>query len=48
MLELERIQALAQSYSPQELLAALIWQRQFNDFDGFLCPFSNYSNMQVG
>lgn len=34
MLELERIQLLAQSYSPQELFAALVWQRRFNKFDG--------------
>lgn len=34
MLELTKIQAIAQSYSPQELFAALIWQRQFNNFNG--------------
>lgn len=34
MLEVERIQSLAQSYSPQELVAALVWQRRFNQFDG--------------
>lgn len=33
MLELEGIQSLAQSYSPQELFAALVWQRRFNEFD---------------
>lgn len=34
MLEVERIQSLAQSFSPQELFAALVWQRRFNQFDG--------------
>ncbi|AFY55390.1 hypothetical protein Riv7116_2895 [Rivularia sp. PCC 7116] len=34
MLELTKIQTIAESYSPQELFAALVWQRQFNDFDG--------------
>lgn len=34
MLDLTKIAAIAQSYSPQELCAALVWQRQFNQFDG--------------
>jgi len=34
MLDLTKIQSIAQSYSPQELFAALVWQRQFNEFDG--------------
>ncbi len=34
MLDLARIQSVAQSYSPQELFAALVWQRQFNEFNG--------------
>jgi len=34
MLDLIKIQSIAQSYSPQELFAALVWQRQFNQFDG--------------
>ena len=34
MLELTKIQTIAESYSPQELFAALVWQRQFNNFDG--------------
>ena len=34
MLDLTKIAAIAQSYSPQELFAALVWQRQFNQFDG--------------
>ena len=29
-----RIQSVAQSYSPQELFAALVWQRQINEFNG--------------
>ncbi|WP_448560602.1 hypothetical protein [Trichothermofontia sp.] len=34
MLEVDGIQALAHAYSPQELFAALVWQRRFNQFDG--------------
>jgi hypothetical protein len=34
MLDLAKIQFIAQSYSPQELFAALVWQRKFNQFDG--------------
>jgi hypothetical protein len=34
MLDLTRIQSIAQSYSVQELFAALVWQRRFNEFDG--------------
>lgn len=34
MLDLNKIQQIAKSYSPQELFAALVWQRQFNNFDG--------------
>lgn len=34
MLDLDKIQSIAQSYSPQELFAALVWQRRFNEFDG--------------
>ncbi len=34
MFELKKIQSIAQSYTPQELFAALVWQRQFNQFDG--------------
>ncbi len=30
MLEVERIQSLAQSFSPQELFAALVWQCRSN------------------
>jgi hypothetical protein len=34
MLDLAKIESIAQSYSPQELFAALIWQRKFNQFNG--------------
>ncbi|BAZ40272.1 hypothetical protein NIES4101_62330 [Calothrix sp. NIES-4101] len=34
MLDLIRIQTLAQTYSPQEMFAALVWQRRFNNFYG--------------
>ncbi len=34
MLDITKIQTIAQSYSPQELFAALVWQRRFNRFDG--------------
>lgn len=34
MLDLTKIQSIAESYSPQELFAALVWQRRFNEFDG--------------
>ena len=34
MLDATRIQTLAESYSPQEMMAAMVWQRRFNEFDG--------------
>ncbi|MBE9079173.1 hypothetical protein IQ241_18020 [Romeria aff. gracilis LEGE 07310] len=34
MLDLSRIQTLAQTYHAQEMMAALVWQRRFNEFDG--------------
>jgi hypothetical protein len=34
MLDLTTIQAIAQSCEPQELFAALVWQRRFNNFNG--------------
>lgn len=34
MLNINRISRVASSYSPQELIAALVWQRQFNYFNG--------------
>ncbi len=34
MLDLTKVQSIAQSYSPQELFAALVWQRRFNNFHG--------------
>ena len=34
MIDVDKVQLIAKSYSPQELFAALVWQRQFNQFDG--------------
>ena len=34
MLDLTKISKIAESYSSQELFAALVWQRKFNDFNG--------------
>jgi hypothetical protein len=34
MLDVEKIEAIAQASTPQELMAALVWQRRFNRFDG--------------
>ncbi len=34
MLDLAKIKSIAQSYSAQELFAALVWQRRFNQFNG--------------
>lgn len=34
MLDLAKIQLIAQSYSPQGLFATMVWQRQFNQIDG--------------
>lgn len=34
MLDASRIQSLAETYSVQEMMAALVWQRRFNEFDG--------------
>jgi hypothetical protein len=34
MLDLTTIQAIAESCQPQELFAALVWQRRFNHFNG--------------
>ena len=47
MLELNTIQSIAQSYSPQELFAALVWQRRFNEFDGqeVVTDLANHSNL---
>lgn len=42
MLDLARIQSIAQSYSVQELFAVLVWQRRFNEFDGKEVIASNH------
>ncbi len=34
MLDSNKIQSIAESYSAQELFAALVWQRRFNQFNG--------------
>lgn len=34
MLDIAKVEQIAQSYIPQELIAALVWQRRFNQFDG--------------
>lgn len=47
MLDLGKIQSIAQSYSPQELFAALVWQRRFNEFDGeeVITDLCNHRNL---
>lgn len=47
MLDLAKIQSIAQSYSPQELFAALVWQRRFNEFDGeeVITDLSNHPSL---
>ncbi|MEH2295840.1 hypothetical protein [Nostoc sp.] len=49
MLDLAKIQSIAQSYSAQELFAALVWQRRcrFNEFDGeeVITELSNHRNL---
>nr|WP_309737722.1 hypothetical protein [Chamaesiphon sp. OTE_20_metabat_361] len=34
MLNLDKIQTVARDYTPQEVIAALVYQRQFNEFNG--------------
>jgi hypothetical protein len=50
MLDLAKIQLIAQSYSSEKLLAALIWQRQFNQFDGeeVIIDLSNHPSLWKG
>lgn len=47
MLDLARIKSIAQSYSTQELFAALVWQRQFNNFNGeeVITDLSKYQDL---
>ncbi|MEH2251095.1 hypothetical protein [Nostoc sp.] len=47
MLDLAQIQSIAQSYSPQELFATLVWQRRFNEFDGeqVITDLSNHRDL---
>jgi len=50
LLDLNKIQLIARSYSLQELFAALVWQRQFNEFDGgeVITDLSHHSNLWAG
>ena len=47
MLDLDKIQHIARSYSSQELFASLVWQRQFNNFDGkqVISDLSSHPNL---
>ncbi|MFB2920845.1 MULTISPECIES: hypothetical protein [Aerosakkonema] len=47
MFDLAKIESIAQSYSPQELFAALVWQRRFNQFDGreVITDLSNHPSL---
>ena len=47
MLDLAKIRSIAQSYSPQELFAALVWQRRFNQFSGeqVITDLSNHPDL---
>jgi len=49
MLDLAKIHSIAQSYSPQELFAALVWQRRFNRFNGeeVITDLSQHPNLWV-
>ena len=44
---LDRIQFLAQSYCPQEMFAALVWQRRFNEFNGKQVITDLYNNRDL-
>ncbi|WP_235526246.1 hypothetical protein [Nostoc piscinale] len=47
MLDLAKVQFIAQSYTPQEIFAALVWQRRFNQFDGeeVITDLSNHRDL---
>jgi hypothetical protein len=47
MLDINKIRSIADSYSPQELFAALVYQRQFNEFNGeqVIADLANYPNL---
>lgn len=47
MFSLDRIKTLAQCYSPQEMFAALVWQRRFNLFDGEKVITDLYNNQEL-
>ncbi|NER94535.1 MAG: hypothetical protein F6J86_11960 [Symploca sp. SIO1B1] len=47
MIDINKIEQIAASYSPQELFAALVWQRRFNEFDGpeVITDLANHSDL---
>ncbi|BAY86916.1 hypothetical protein NIES267_64270 [Calothrix parasitica NIES-267] len=47
MFSLDRVKTLAQSYSPQEMFAALLWQRRFNLFNGEEVIADLYNNQEL-
>ena len=47
MFSLDRVKILAQSYSPQEMFAALVWQRKFNLFNGEEVITDLYNNQEL-
>jgi len=47
MFNLDRVKILAQSYSPQEMFAALVWQRKFNLFNGEEVITDLYNNQEL-
>jgi hypothetical protein len=47
MLDPNRIEKIARSYSAQELFAALVWQRRFNEFNGEEVITDLYHNSQL-
>lgn len=46
-IKLARIKSIADSYTPQEMFAALVWQRRFNDFDGEQIITDLYNNSDL-
>ena len=47
MLDPNKIQSIAESYSAQKLFAALVWQRRFNQFNGeeVIADLSNHPEL---
>ena len=46
-INVNRIKQIAEICSPQEMFAALVWQRRFNNFDGeqVITDLSTYSDL---